>query len=57
MKNLRIQLPDDLHARLVAVCTHHGELSHLIRQGVRLVVLAKEQDKKTLDKAKKKEVK
>jgi len=57
MKNLRIQLPDDLHARLVAICTHHGELSHLIRQGVRLVVLAKEQDKKTLDKAKKEEVK
>ena len=38
MKNIRIQLIDELHAELKALATHQGHLSALIRRGVRLVI-------------------
>jgi len=44
MKTIRFQLEDSWHDRLKALCTHHGELSHLIRQGVRLIIKQKEQE-------------
>jgi len=44
MKNIRIQIDDTLHSRLTALCTHHGQLSHLIRQGIRLIVITKEKE-------------
>ena len=52
MKSIRIQIHDDLHTRLKALCSHQGELSHLIRQGVRLIVVAKEREKELLTKSK-----
>ena len=44
MKNIRIQIDDTLHSRLTTLCTHHGQLSHLIRQGIRLIVITKEKE-------------
>jgi hypothetical protein len=44
MKTIRIQLEDPWHERLKALCTHHGEFSHLIRQGIRLIIKQKEQE-------------
>lgn len=45
MKNLRIQLTDSLHQRLKNLCTHHGELSHLVRRAVRQLVTQMEEAK------------
>jgi len=40
---LRVKIDSDLHRRLKAVCTHRGELSYLIRQGIDAVVTRREQ--------------
>lgn len=44
MKNIRFQLDDSTHKKLRDLCSHHGELSHLIRRGVELVIKQKEQE-------------
>uniref|UniRef100_A0A6M3IJ31 Uncharacterized protein n=1 Tax=viral metagenome TaxID=1070528 RepID=A0A6M3IJ31_9ZZZZ len=38
IRNIRVQIPKDLHDDLMALCTHHGQLSFLVREGIRLVV-------------------
>jgi len=40
---LRVKIDSDLHRRLKAVCTHRGELSYLVRQGIDAVVTRREQ--------------
>lgn len=44
MKSIRFQLDDSTHKKLRDLCSHHGELSHLIRRGVELIIKQKEQE-------------
>ena len=37
MKTIRLQITEELHGRLKALCNHHGRQAHLLRRGVRLV--------------------
>ena len=46
----KIQLDNDLDRRLRAVSTHFGSMSHLIREGIRMVVEREEAKKRILDK-------
>jgi hypothetical protein len=38
MKSLRLDLPEALYDELKALCTHRGELVHLIREGVKMII-------------------
>ena len=38
MKSMRLDLPEALYDELKALCTHRGELVHLIREGVKMIV-------------------
>lgn len=31
MKNLHLTIPDELHEDLRSICTHHGDLTYLVR--------------------------
>ena len=44
MKTIRLQITEELHGRLKALCNHHGRQAHLLRRGVRLV--CEEEEKK-----------
>lgn len=44
MKTIRLQITEELHGRLKALCHHHGRQAHLLRRGVRLV--CEEEEKK-----------
>lgn len=44
MKKIQFQLDDNTYSRLRAVCSHHGEMSHIIRKGVRLIITTREKE-------------
>lgn len=43
MKYIRLSLPDELHARLKALVTHHGHLSHILREAIETYVEREEE--------------
>lgn len=40
--HIRLGISTELHTRLQALVSHHGELSHLLRRGVELVCIEEE---------------
>ena len=41
-KPIRLTIDEPLYKRLKSLCTHHGEMTHIIREGIRIVVGFKE---------------
>lgn len=38
MKQIRVEIEDDIHDRLMKFCSHHGMKSFIIRNGIKLIV-------------------
>lgn len=49
MKNIRVELHDELYHRLRSLCDHHGEFSHFIRKAVTRFIIEEEQRRNQLN--------
>ena len=45
-KHIRLTIDEQLYKRLTSLCTHHGEMTYIIREGIRMVVRFKENQRK-----------
>jgi len=45
-KHIRLTIDEKLYKRLTTLCTHHGEQTHLIREGIKMIVRFKENQRK-----------
>lgn len=41
-KHIRLTIDDKLDSRLTDLCDHHGDKTHLIREGIKMIVTFKE---------------